>query len=73
MNDNAHAVIAQVASNGTLDQQEWAKEAVNNWEAMQMYMKSNGWVEPGSTLKEKVSESNTLSAWSDIITGKKNN
>jgi hypothetical protein len=79
MNDNTHAVIARLASHGTSEQQQWAKDAAFKWKAMQDYIKHNGWVEPGSTLEEKThgnvkghAETNTLSAWPDIIMGKKN-
>lgn len=38
MNDNTHAVIARVASYGTSEQQQWAREAASNWKAMQAYI-----------------------------------
>lgn len=78
MNDNSHAVIAKLASLGTSEQQEWAKEVKSNWKAMQDYIKSNGWLtDKESTLEDKLhgdvkGEANTLAGWSDIIMCKKN-
>jgi hypothetical protein len=38
--DHVHVVIARVASLGTSEQQEWAKEATTRWTSMRDYVKS---------------------------------
>lgn len=70
-NENTHAVIARVASNGNSDQEAWAQEASAKYEAMQAYIKINGWLtDKESALEPSKPEENTLAGWSDIIMGK---
>lgn len=39
--DNTHAVIAQLASYGNVEQKEWAKQVKANWDRMNEYARAN--------------------------------
>ena len=72
MHDNTFCVIAKTESLGTIEQQRDAVIARSIWDAMQIYIKDNGWLtDTESALEPSNSEENTLAAWSKIIMSEK--